>query len=569
MIRRKSLIVLESAYPFVFFTQSFSDPTKFREAKVDFFNKGLTSNGCLNRELPDSPSTVYEFLKSIFKYERDLDIFLEKLSEKGATGEIEIALNNSFSEVGHCQASGSITQLQDGEYFLQGFFVGVTPVKELEKSLNLEDKMLETILAGIGDAVCVFDRDFNILFRSPLHIKWFDDPKAFMCFKNIDKSMPNRHVKKITPNSGEALYLEVSTFPIKNEEGDFFAGINIVRDISRTLKLEAKSQELERIKQDQANEMDLKTIIGSSKAIQKVLKAVQKISKLDTVVYIQGDTGTGKELVSRAIHKLSLRADKPFLALNCGALSETLLDSELFGHIKGAFTGADSESTGLFEAADGGTLFLDEIGEMSMGTQVKLLRVLQDGEIRKLGSTTSKKVNVRVITATHRDIETLVTENKFREDLFYRIHVFAIHTPTLKERDEDILLLADKFLQEFAQQQNKIIRKISDEAMLLLKEYSWPGNVRELRNILERGTVLCETDVLQPCDLPISILKNGNRKISPQALNAVETTSDPYKTKIIASLEKNRWNKTLTAKDLKMSRATLWRKIKEYSLQNH
>ena len=569
MIRRKSLIVLESAYPFVFFTQSFSDPTKFREAKVDFFNKGLTSNGCLNRELPDSPSTVYEFLKSIFKYERDLDIFLEKLSEKGATGEIEIALNNSFSEVGHCQASGSITQLQDGEYFLQGFFVGVTPVKELEKSLNLEDKMLETILAGIGDAVCVFDRDFNILFRSPLHIKWFDDPKAFMCFKNIDKSMPNRHVKKITPNSGEALYLEVSTFPIKNEEGDFFAGINIVRDISRTLKLEAKSQELERIKQDRANEMDLKTIIGSSKAIQKVLKAVQKISKLDTVVYIQGDTGTGKELVSRAIHKLSLRADKPFLALNCGALSETLLDSELFGHIKGAFTGADSESTGLFEAADGGTLFLDEIGEMSMGTQVKLLRVLQDGEIRKLGSTTSKKVNVRVITATHRDIETLVTENKFREDLFYRIHVFAIHTPTLKERDEDILLLADKFLQEFAQQQNKIIRKISDEAMLLLKEYSWPGNVRELRNILERGTVLCETDVLQPCDLPISILKNGNRKISPQALNAVETTSDPYKTKIIASLEKNRWNKTLTAKDLKMSRATLWRKIKEYSLQNH
>ena len=569
MIRRKSLIVLESAYPFVFFTQSFSDPTKFREAKVEFFNKGLTSNGCLNRELPDSPSTVYEFLKSIFKYERDLDIFLEKLSEKGATGEIEVALNNSFSEVGHCQASGSITQLQDGEYFLQGFFVGVTPVKELEKSLNLEDKMLETILAGIGDAVCVFDRDFNILFRSPLHIKWFDDPKAFMCFKNIDKSMPNRHVKKITPNSGEALHLEVSTFPIKNEEGDFFAGINIVRDISRTLKLEAKSQELERIKQDQANEMDLKTIIGSSKAIQKVLKAVQKISKLDTVVYIQGDTGTGKELVSRAIHKLSLRADKPFLALNCGALSETLLDSELFGHIKGAFTGADSESTGLFEAADGGTLFLDEIGEMSMGTQVKLLRVLQDGEIRKLGSTTSKKVNVRVITATHRDIETLVTENKFREDLFYRIHVFAIHTPTLKERDEDILLLADKFLQEFAQQQNKIIRKISDKTIMLLKEYSSPGNVRELRNIIERGTILCETDVLQPDDLPISILKNGNRKISSQALNAVETTSDPYKTKIIASLEKNRWNKTLTAKDLKMSRATLWRKIKEYSLQNH
>ncbi|MDP6657348.1 MAG: sigma 54-interacting transcriptional regulator [Nitrospinaceae bacterium] len=569
MIRRKSLVVLESSYPFVFFTQSFSDLTKFKEAKIEFYNNGLASNGCLNSELADSPSTVYEFLKSIFRYEKDLDLFLGKLSDKGATGEIEIALNNSFSEVGHCQASGNIIQLRDGEYFLQGFFVGASPVKELEKSLNLEDKMLETILAGIGDAVCVFDRDFNILFRSPLHVKWFDDPKAFMCFQNIDKPIANRHVEKITPESGESLHLEISTFPIKNEEGDFFAGINIVRDVSRTLELEAKSQELERIKQDQASELDLKTIVGNSKAIQKVLKGVRKISKLDTVVYIQGNTGTGKELVARAIHKLSLRSDKPFLALNCGALSETLLDSELFGHMKGAFTGADSESTGLFEAADGGTLFLDEIGEMSMGTQVKLLRVLQDGEIRKLGATTSKKVDVRVITATHRDIETLVAENKFREDLFYRIHVFAIHTPTLKERDEDILLLADRFLQEFASQQNKNIRKISDEAMLLLKEYSWPGNVRELRNILERGTILCETDVLQPCDLPISILTNGNKKFSPKTLATTETTRDPHRIKILASLEKNRWNKTLTAKDLNMSRATLWRKIKAYSLQNN
>ena len=425
--------------------------------------------------------------------------------------------------------------------------------------------MLETILGRIGDAVCIFDRNFNILFQSPLHVKWFDKLEEFICFKRVDEIKPNRTVKTITNETGSSLHLEISTFPIKDDEGLFIAGINIVRDVSHSIKLEKKSKELALFKQQQLNKLELKTIIGNSKPIQKVLEGVHKISKLDTVVYIQGDTGTGKELVAQAIHKLSLRFNKPFLAINCGALSESLLDSELFGHTKGSFTGADSESIGLFEAADGGTLFLDEIGEMSIGTQVKLLRVLQDGEVRKLGATTSKKVNVRVITATHRDIAKLVVENKFREDLFYRIHVFAIRTPTLKERSGDILLLAENFLQEFAQQQNKIVRKISDEAILLLKRYSWPGNIRELRNIIERATILCESDVLQPSDFPVATLNNESGETLP-SLDTQQTPDDPHKVKIIASLEKNQWNKTLAAKDLNMSRTTLWRKMKAYSL---
>jgi len=434
-----------------------------------------------------------------------------------------------------------------------------------KKQISLNKKLLETILGRIGDAVCIFDRNFNILFQSPLHIKWFDKLEEFICFKRVDEIKPNRTVKTITNESGSSLHLEISTFPIKDDEGSFIAGINIVRDVSHAIKLEKKSKELALFKQQQLNKLELKTIIGNSKPIQKVLEGVHKISKLDTVVYIQGDTGTGKELVAQAIHKLSLRFNKPFLAINCGALSESLLDSELFGHTKGSFTGADSESIGLFEAADGGTLFLDEIGEMSTGTQVKLLRVLQDGEVRKLGATTSKKVNVRVITATHRDIAKLVVENKFREDLFYRIHVFAIRTPTLKERSGDILLLAENFLQEFAQQQNKIVRKISDEAILLLKRYSWPGNIRELRNIIERATILCESDVLQPSDFPVAILKNGSRGTLP-SLDTQKTPDDPHKVKIVASLEKNQWNKTLAAKDLNISRTTLWRKMKAYSL---
>jgi transcriptional regulator with PAS, ATPase and Fis domain len=455
-----------------------------------------------------------------------------------------------------------------GVVLLKGFFKGVAPEKS-GLPWNLDDKILGEILNSIGDAVCVFDRDFNILFQSQLHIKWFDKLEEFICFKRVDEIKPNRTVKTINDKTGPPLHLEVSTFPIRDDEGIFFAGINIVRDVSQAVELEVKSKQLGIFKQHQSNKSELKTILGNSKPIQKVLEGVHKISKLDTVVYIQGDTGTGKELVARAIHKLSLRSDKPFLAINCGALSETLLDSELFGHTKGAFTGADSESVGLFEAADGGTLFLDEIGEMSTGTQVKLLRVLQDGEVRKLGATTSKKVNVRVITATHRDIAKLVVENKFREDLFYRIHVFTIRTPTLKERSEDILLLAENFLQEFAQQQNKVIRKISDEAIVLFKGYSWPGNIRELRNIIERATILCESDMLEPTDLPVSLLKNGNTKSLPTTLTNMEMGQDPHKIKILTSLEKNRWNKTLTAKDLNISRATLWRKMKAYSLQNN
>ena len=450
---------------------------------------------------------------------------------------------------------------------MKGFFLKeVSPNKKLS---DLNDEMLEAILSRIGDAVCVFDRNFKILFQSPLHKKWFDKLEEFICFKRVDEIKPNRTIKTIANETGSPLHLEVSTFPIRNDEGVFVAGINIVRDVSHVMELEAKSKELALFKQLQLDKLELKTIVGNSKPIQKVLEGIHKISKLDTVVYIQGETGTGKELVARAIHKLSLRAAKPFLAINCGALSETLLDSELFGHTKGSFTGADSESIGLFEAADGGTLFLDEIGEMSTGTQVKLLRVLQDGEVRKLGATTSIKVNVRVITATHRDIAKLVVENKFREDLFYRIHVFAIRTPTLKERSDDILMLAENFLQEFARQQNKIVRKIADEAILLLKRYSWPGNIRELRNIIERATILCESDALQPSDLPVAILNKENGKTLSNEQATLQAGGDPRKIKILTSLEKNRWNKTLTAKDLNISRATLWRKMKAYSLHSN
>lgn len=325
-----------------------------------------------------------------------------------------------------------------------------------------------------------------------------------------------------------------------------------------------KAGDFNALKSDQDQALTFKDILGRSRAIKKIITSIEKISALDTVVFIQGETGTGKELIAKAIHNSSPRASKSMVTINCGALTETLLDSELFGHVKGAFTSADTETRGLFEAAEGGTIFLDEIGEMTLGTQVKLLRVLQDGEIRKLGSTVSKKINVRIITATHRDIETLIDEGKFREDLYYRIHVFTIHTPPLRDREDDILLLAENFLKEFSEKQNKNKPLISEQARKVLLTHAWPGNVRELRNVIERASVLCESNTLQVDDLLLSFSRNLEDKVKTNgghANNLVENMNG----KILACLEKNRWNKTITAKELNISRATLWRKMKELS----
>ncbi|UCD12620.1 MAG: sigma 54-interacting transcriptional regulator [Nitrospinaceae bacterium] len=569
---RKSLRVLESASTFVFFTSSFYDPKGFRNARVEFSNGGLgaanngkTGMGC---------SSVEEFLSQIFKDGRQLGFFLDQLEAEGRVPEFEVAVREGFFSVRWCQVSAKIIPLGEDEYYLQGFFVGLQRVKELQKTLHEENKMLEAILGGIGDAVCVYDRNCNVIFQSPLHEKWFDDPFPYMYFrrhgsggKPLTQGTPETFHKTVRDREQNLLSLEITSYPIKNEIGEYFAGINVVRDCSLSLMLEAKSRELAKYKREHSRIEALAQILGESPAIKKVIRAVEKISKLDTVVFIQGDTGTGKELVARGIQALSRRSKQPFVTINCGALTETLLDSELFGHKKGAFTGAATEKIGLFEAADGGTIFLDEIGEMSMGTQVKLLRVLQDGEVRKLGSTVSRKVNVRVITATHRDIHQLVREKKFREDLFYRIHVFTIHTPSLKERGDDILLLAYHFLEDFSRRQNKSVRRISQEAARVLMNHSWPGNVRELQNVIERSTILCDTDTLQLGDLPYSLFKQAPSVQETPTDPDNETLDDVYKKKILASLKKNRWNKTLTAKDLNISRATLWRKIKDLSIQ--
>jgi Nif-specific regulatory protein len=257
-----------------------------------------------------------------------------------------------------------------------------------------------------------------------------------------------------------------------------------------------------RLKQELREGYDFSRIIGSSGSMQRVYEAVAQVARTNTTALIRGESGTGKELVAQAIHYNSLRAKKPFVKVSCAALPETLIESELFGYEKGAFTGAQDRRKGRFELAQGGTLFLDEIGDIPVSTQIKLLRVLQEREFERLGGTEVVKVNVRVVAATNKDMEQAITQGTFREDLFYRLNVFAIFIPPLRERKPDVLLLADHFLQRFASEHGKDIRRIATPAIDMLTSYHWPGNVRELQNVVERAVLVCDGQVIHAHHLP-------------------------------------------------------------------
>ena len=311
-------------------------------------------------------------------------------------------------------------------------------------------------------------------------------------------------------------------------------------------------------------------LVGSSPAMLDVYKLVARVSESKSTVLLQGESGTGKELIARAIHANSPRRDKPFIPVNCGALPDTLLESEMFGHEKGAFTGAVGMKAGLFEAATGGTLFLDEIGELGPALQVKLLRVMQDQEVRRVGGTTSVKVDVRIIAATNRDLEQLVKEDKFRDDLYYRLNVVRITLPSLVDRKEDIPMLAHHFLQKYAGGSTAGVRGFLPETMTLLKEYRWPGNVRELENAVERAVSLSHGPLVTPDDLPegIRIAAPPDSKIAPasEGDDASLTLEEVEKRHLIRVLKETKGNKVKAAKILGIDRRTLYRMAERFGL---
>ncbi len=269
--------------------------------------------------------------------------------------------------------------------------------------------------------------------------------------------------------------------------------------------------------------LNIDGIIGSSPALREVYRILEKVAPTESTVLVTGESGTGKELLVRALHKNSHRHDKPFVPINCGAIPKELLESELFGHEKGAFTHAIRSRPGRFELADGGTIFLDEIGEMDLSLQVKILRALQEKEIERVGGTSTKKVDVRVVAATNRDLETEVAEGRFREDLFYRLNVIPLHLPPLRERGDDIMVLAEHFLRGFCQERERKTLVLSAEARDMLRGYSWPGNVRELENFMERLSILCEGQQVTPVDLPEKIQRAAG--FEPPAPEATATAA--------------------------------------------
>jgi DNA-binding NtrC family response regulator len=311
---------------------------------------------------------------------------------------------------------------------------------------------------------------------------------------------------------------------------------------------------------------DLK-IIGKSRLIKKVFDIIKSVADTESTVLITGRSGTGKELVARALHFTSKRKNHPFVVVNCGAISDTLIESELFGHKKGAFTGAVSDKDGFMKAANGGTLFLDEIGEMPLNLQVKLLRAIQEKEYTPVGTTTALPVNVRFIASTNKELSEEVKEGKFREDLFYRLNVIEIKLPSLRDRQEDIPLIANHFVDKYRKEMNKGVKGVSDEAMRILINHEWKGEVRELENVIERALIFCDDEYIEKKDLPESFIEDDGT-FNFSLTGSLEDSVKKYERDIIMNaLESNQFNKEKTADDLKVGLSTLYRKLKELNIK--
>jgi len=341
-------------------------------------------------------------------------------------------------------------------------------------------------------------------------------------------------------------------------------------DLVITLKKAVERLQLRRqvayLQQEVAQQAGIGQIVAVSPEMQIIMRLIQQVAQNEATVLIEGESGTGKELMARYIHHSGLRGSGPFVAINCGALPENLLESELFGHVKGAFTGAIKDKKGLFEVADGGTLFLDEIGETSPGFQVKLLRVLEDGTFRRVGGTTEHRVNVRIIAASNKDLASLVPKGQFRRDLYYRLKVIPVYLPPLRKRVADIKPLAEHFVSYYGNRMGRRHSSLSEAAINRLEAHDWPGNVRELENAIERALIFCQGEEIQPSDLPLEAcvpLVEGFESAEGSNDMSMETMEQVHIRKV---LENCQWNRSHAARELGIGYNTLWRKMKKYGI---
>ncbi len=371
-------------------------------------------------------------------------------------------------------------------------------------------------------------------------------------------------VELLGPQENKPLFYRLRQ-PVQDDTGDVIGELFVYRDLSREVEIAQMKLEVERLQADLETTYALSGIVGSSVGIRNVCSLVRRVADSEVTVLVRGETGTGKELIARALHFNGPRRKGPFVAVNLAAVPETLAESELFGHERGAFTGATTRRTGCFERASGGTLLLDEIGDMPVALQAKLLRVLEERQIRRIGGAVTIPVDVRVVAATNRDLEAARRDGAFREDLFYRIAVFPIEIPPLRTRLEDIPLLAAHFVEKHAAKLGRSVRSISEAAEMKLLRYPWPGNVRELENVICRALVLETTDVLQAGNFPAELWRRAAPVPSEPA--PVVPLAEVERRAIADALKQSDRNLTQTAKALGISRGTLHRKLKEYGLR--
>ncbi len=353
---------------------------------------------------------------------------------------------------------------------------------------------------------------------------------------------------------GKVVPISITTAVLKDSGGKIMGGVETFRDLTA----------LEALRKEIRQKYNIGDIIGKSDALQKIFNLLPDIAQSDSTVLIQGPSGSGKELLAKAIHQLSPRRDKPFIAINCSALPETLLESELFGYVRGAFTDAKKDKPGKFALANGGTLFLDEIGDLPLSVQAKLLRVLQEKSYEPLGSNVTKQVKARLISATNKDLKGLVETGRFRDDLYYRLKVLQLDLPTLKERREDLPLLIEHFIQKLNIQTGKKIAQVSPKVLEVLMNYAYPGNIRELENILEHAFVLCHGSVVQLGHLPPELQK-GPQENPPSHPDSGQRLKDQEGEIIKKVLEKYQGHRSRAAQELGIHPTTLWRKLKHLS----
>lgn len=438
----------------------------------------------------------------------------------------------------------------------------------------MENKEQNVVLDSITEGVFTVDSDWRVTsfnraaeeitgisFQQAIGQQCKDIFKADVCevgcilreTMNTGASIMNR-VVRIIDAQGHKRVVAVSTALLKDSKGKVIGGVETFRDMST----------VEQLRKEIQGRYSCEDIISQSHKMQNLFAIMPNIAESNTTVLIEGESGTGKELFARAIHDLSFRKGKPFVAVNCGALPDTLLESELFGYKAGAFTDAKKDKPGRFALAQGGTIFLDEIGDVAASVQVKLLRVLQDKTYEPIGGVSSVTADVRIITATNKKLDQLVKQEKFRDDLYYRVNVMKLELPPLRDKKEDIPLLVEHFIGRFNRLQNKNICCVTNEVATALLAYNYPGNVRELENIIEHCFVLCDGEIIEAKHLPISvrpILKTDEIESSqPATIKQMEIVL------IAQSLRRNKGNKTAAAKELGIDKSTLFRKMKAFDI---